>query len=462
MESIINISIFAIIFVLVIPVFIKYPHLMIYVFFAFGCILPSYFGVEVSESLPILTGSRMLILLLAFYVIINKNKMPVGNIFKEQRINSIFWVYFLFRIIAECYHIVTVPSEVLKELFSIFFEELMLVYLIVKSVNTRLRFEKCLKIFIYGGVAVLMVGIFQSITGINLFSYLNRVNREMLDISGTRLGFVRANASFGHPVYFGQFCVLLLPLISFMYDNSRKTKYLCFLVIDIVALILSNSRGAIIPGIIIVIVMVLQKERNIRWRYTSRGIVGFVFFAMISLIVTPIGNTVFMIIKSILNTFGASFILDEYGGNESGLDSRALQLSGISWIILNEAIWFGLGPNAHLRGLVSYFFLGRWQSLPTIDVGYIGFFLFEGIVGSIGYLTLIFGLPIRAYGKRNRNDVSNLNNTFFLCFLAYALLLMSAVGLKLTFWVLISLFISYNNVLCQEANERKILEDSKC
>lgn len=425
----------------------RYPIIILDLFFCFSCILPSYFGIELSASLPLITGTRLLILLLLIYVFLKRKRTNIVSVLKNEKVLIILVVYFSFRIIAEVYFLPSLAGYAIKELFSIIFEQLLVMVLIIEVITDMRIFFRCIHSLIMGATLIFCVGIIQTFTGINLAYYLNTVHRTMLQTNGLRLGLSRAEASFGHPVYFAEFCVLLIPLISYAFDVSKKKRYLFILALDIIALFLSNSRGALLPGVMIFIFLLISKKKSVKKKYNYFLVVSLFVMILIIFIVPSVGTLVDTVVKSILNIFGAGFDLgSDYGGNSEGLDSRASQISGIWWVVTNGALLFGLGPEAHMRGLVSYFFNNRWNNLRTIDVGYVGFFICEGLIGSIGQLALIFGMIYQSIKRRNRNEVMNANNSFCYCFIAYALLLLSATGLNIIYWVIIGLFLAYNNL----------------
>ena len=449
----IMLGIVAVVFlILLFAIILKYPKTSVELFFFLACILPSYFALELSGSLPLLTATRLLILLLLFYAVTHRNLPAFKRIVQVNRLKMILGVYFATRIIAELYFAPSLTSYVIKELFSIIFEQLMVVILISKIVTTEKMFNRCINCLVVGASVIFVVGIIQSLSGVNLAYFLNTVHRTMLQTNGFRLGFTRAEASFGHPVYFGEFCVLLMPIISYLYDYTGKKKYMIALCLDLVALVLSNARGAILPGAIILVVMIMRKSKKAKIRYVGIGVIGILSLILLSFLIPSLGEILKTIINSILNIFGANIDLgSNYGGNTSGLESRTSQLTGITWVIMNGAALFGFGPDAHMRGLVSYYFNSRWNNLQTIDVGYVGFFLCEGVIGTIGQLTLIWGLIIHAHKRANKRDIMDMNNAFFLCFFAYASLLLSAAGLNMTYWTIIGLYLAYNNI--QSANK---------
>ena len=96
---------------------------------------------------------------------------------------------------------------------------------------------------------------------------------------------------------------------------------------------------------------------------------------VVSFVVPTVAQQFSNIIKSVMIAFGdSSETIENFGGNSStGLSSRMIQLSGISWMLIHNAV-FGLGASCHTRGKLSYRINGIWQVRDTIDNGYVGYF----------------------------------------------------------------------------------------
>lgn len=47
----------------------------------------------------------------------------------------------------------------------------------------------------------------------------------MLMASTIRMGIMRAEAGFGHPVYYGVYCALMIPIAYFLFESSRKKDF---------------------------------------------------------------------------------------------------------------------------------------------------------------------------------------------------------------------------------------------
>lgn len=144
-------------------------------------------------------------------------------------------------------------------------------------------------------------------------------------------------------------------------------------------------------------------------------------------------------------TFGdSSETIENFGGNSStGLSSRMIQLSGISWMLIHNAV-FGLGASCHTRGKLSYRINGIWQVRDTIDNGYVGYFVEEGLLGGIACFSLFYSLLKSSWKKATFKNSRNMNNSFFLCFVSYVAVMLSVADVSQLLWVIIALYITYN------------------
>ena len=137
------------------------------------------------------------------------------------------------------------------------------------------------------------------------------------------------------------------------------------------------------------------------------------------------------IIKSVIIAFGDSGeTIENFGGNSStGLSSRMIQLSGITWMLIHNAV-FGLGASCHTRGKLSYRINGIWQVRDTIDNGYVGYFVEEGLLGGIACFSLFYSLLKSSWKRATFKNSRNMNNSFFLCFVSYVAVMESVLAQK--------------------------------
>lgn len=281
--------------------------------------------------------------------------------------------------------------------------------------------------------------------GSNLFYSLNTVSRNVLMESTVRMGIIRAEATFGHPVYYAMYCALIIPLALYMWQNERRRWNGCILGLNIVAAFLTESRGTIVVLLALLLVFILITDKKTRNKIFCAGCVIACLAVFVSFAVPTVSQQFTNIIKSIIIAFGDSGeTIENFGGNSStGLSSRMIQLSGISWMLIHNAV-FGLGASCHTRGKLSYRINGVWQVRDTIDNGYVGYFVEEGLLGGIACFSLFYSLLKSSWKKAAFKNSRNMNNSFFLCFVSYVAVMLSVADVSQLLWVIIALYITYN------------------
>ena len=93
-------------------------------FFALYLILPEYFALEISSSIPLLTGSRI-ILVIMILVCIHKRTINI-------KLDRAFLAYFIILLIVNLYHLSTNPSTAIKAIFTLIVEQAVL-YIVMKN-----------------------------------------------------------------------------------------------------------------------------------------------------------------------------------------------------------------------------------------------------------------------------------------------------------------------------------------
>ena len=190
---------------------------------------------------------------------------------------------------------------------------------------------------------------------------------------------------------------------------------------------------------------ILITDKKTRNKIFCAGCVIACLAVFVSFAVPTVSQQFTNIIKSIIIAFGDSGeTIENFGGNSStGLSSRMIQLSGISWMLIHNAV-FGLGASCHTRGKLSYRINGVWQVRDTIDNGYVGYFVEEGLLGGIACFSLFYSLLKSSWKKATFKNSRNMNNSFFLCFVSYVAVMLSVADVSQLLWVIIALYITYN------------------
>lgn len=411
---------------------------VIKIFFFLYLLLPEYFALEISESLPLLTFSRMLIIFLFIIMLIKDRKKNLY--FNDIGINIYIYLLVLVNII----HLSDAFVDSVKDIFSLLFEQSLLIILIVWLLDDNKKVILALKSLVFASGIIGILGIIESFTGFNIFYLLTTTSREMLQSSYERLNLIRASGPFGHSVYFAVYCVSMLPFTLYFYENTGRKIFFIIASINIISTLFSGSRGQILVLMIMIIYMLFKKKKIVSIKYIKKLIWIIPIFTIISIFIPNILLNITNIIKATLGSIGLGIEVNDFGENLNGVSSRLEQLSGLYWLYYNGGILFGFGSNCHTRGLVRYLTEYGWSIRKTFDVGYIAMIYQYGLIGAIGYFYLLTSKLKIALKKSDKFDIKNLNNVFVFFFISYLLNLITTVGLNALLFTMIGIFSAYN------------------
>lgn len=408
--------------------------------------LPDYYGIDFSDGLPILTATRIAFVTFYIYFFIKyKYDAPKIRSFRDIRTETWFLIgYFILRIFSNLQY-VTMYNQSVKTIFSILFEQLLLCIVAYNIRLTKGEYLRIIRNIVYVAAVIFVLGIWESFTSYRIASLLYTVSRPMLNLYDVRLGFLRSTVMFGMPGFYGNFCVIILPMILFMYEYTRQKRYLIIIFLDIYATIHSGCRSSLFfCGIIVLLAFIMiKKDVNRRIIFVKNGCcILLVLICITSLlsIVSPYARYYYVGTgKSMLNEIGFEFNVNEgapegvngYGINkDSGTTSRIIQLTGIEYVMTVNPV-FGLGSGAQNRGDVYYRLKdGKWHSIKTYDVGYVEMFMDEGIVGIVAFISLCIFCVVKMVRIRkcNKSFECLITKSLFLCQVAYLICLLSTAN----------------------------------
>lgn len=474
-------------------------------FLALYPVLPDYFALELSGSLPMVTACRVLIVLLGVMLLVRQGKDLLN--FRKNGLKALnlqltespmlrfgFLGYFLILLVVNATFL-TETSESVKQLFVMVAEEYAVVWMLCLILNSRARIESAVKILVITSGVMAVFASLSCILDRNVFYVLNTVSRDMLMSDYYRLGMLRAAAGFGHPVYYGAYCAVIFPLAMYLVENTQNKRerlvYSLCLALDFVGLILSNSRGSMLAlgclGLLVFGLHLLGKKLKALFKtYLPIGALALVILVLVASF-SPLGiqflsRTAGSVMDSIQSLFPVATeppttdptdpdTTDptdptdpdtteptepteppiEYGENQDGVGSRLDQFSGITWTVVQEPL-FGFGPNCHVHGQMAYmYYPGVWSHVRTFDVNVVYIIGQWGLLGLAGYLLLYGSMGFTVIGKRFRADP--LAHHIFLAFVCYMLCLVSISTLDHWFWVFAAMLISMVAVLRREPSK---------
>lgn len=234
-------------------------RILLWIFFAFYIILPDYFAIEITPSFPLLTASRFILLLLIIKCIIN---MKIS-----LHIDKYFFAYATILIAVNLFHLLTNSGDAAKAIISVLFEQILMYIVLRNLITSKSALINGLNLIVKTSGVVSILAILEATTSINVFYFLETTNREMLQASYERLGLLRAEASFGHPVYFAVYLVCVLPLTLYFFEKENKKIYALIAILNIIALFCSGSRGGLVALAVIVIISIFLKRNKIKLQY---------------------------------------------------------------------------------------------------------------------------------------------------------------------------------------------------
>ena len=434
----------------------KVLNIFEWLFFVFYIIMPSYFAIEISSSIPLITASRFVLILLFISIIIRKKwKIPIVRF--DDRIKF----YFIILVFVDCYHIFDSGSYAIKDLFKLLMEQFLVYWSILIVIDSKEKFNAVIKVLFYTSGFVALISIIGYFFDTNYFYLLKTTNRDMLMTGLTSIGYrsgsLRIEAGFSHPVYYGVYLCFMIFLGLYLLLKQIKLRYIIIVGLNAVALFLCNSRGSILALFMAAIYAFLFNGRKLRKQYIKYAVVVMIATCIIIVLIPNIREYLQKLINSIVVYFGgsSSVSLSNFGANMNFLKDRWKQLSGILWTIYHNPI-FGLGPLAHTRGLLSYVWDGTWSVTDTIDVAYVGIICEYGFIGMLAY-ALLFSIPF--IGKLKKGEGYDTEAYIFKdIFIVYFICMLSVVTQDKVFWVVFSAFMAYFNI--SKENE-KICRENK-
>lgn len=398
--------------------FIKKKYL--YLFFPCMLFLPDFYGVSVSDSLPLITVARIMYVIFFVYAFFNRKRDIYLKKIDYKKIPKEYFflvAYFVLRIISNVYYVFNY-GQALKTILFLIFEQLVLLIAVYILAPTKDELIVLIKTIVWSATVLFIAGIYESISGYRLFDALYTISRNIYNLTYYRLGMLRAQTTLMAPAVYGNMCILVLPFILYLYENSKSKKYFGIVGLDFLAIVHSGTRSDIIFfGVVLVIycIYVLKgKERRILFVKNCITIAA-VLLAYMGIAGACSDNLRYYYVgsgKAVLNEVGFDFDLSEgapdgvkgFGVNVNGSVSRTRQFTGMYYVAKINPL-FGLGSGAQVRHQVQYYWQSpegknAWIIASQYDVGLVEIFCDEGLIGLMGICFLIFYMYRMSKGNK--------------------------------------------------------------
>lgn len=354
-------------------------------------LLPQYFSISISNSLPILTIPRILIAMIIIKICLVKIDFKrMICIIKECKYTKYFIIYLIINMIIV---INNMNSVGINELFAILTEQIFLFYLFNFIVKYKMSINKVLKIICSCMFILAIFGFFEFLTDVNLFNYLNITNRKGLVMSNyIRMGNLRVTGPFGHPLAYGLFLLLFIPVI-FITINKGKKIYIITLVFSIINLFLTGSRSSIICFTIqmIIVFIFIKNNKKIKTIIITSNIIMAIFLFSNIFPNNALSNNINDMIYMMSDALFGTNLAEDFGKNEEPYGYRMELLNILKDKRINPLLGEGYGNNPK-------FYVHSWKwneytgitEIKSIDNYYIQKYIECGYLGLIANLIIMY------------------------------------------------------------------------
>ena len=294
----------------------------------------------------------------------------------------------------------------MKTICMLIFEQLFLLVAVYLIAPNKEEILTTIKIIVWVAAILFVVGILESIFQVRPFDALYTITREVFNVPYYRLGLLRSTTTMYAPALFSNMCILVMPFILYLYEISSFKRYLIISGLDVLAIIHSGSRAAMIFLIVILgyyfLLVLKTKERQLKFIKNCCLITAvlMLYIALASFISPKLNYFYVGNAKSLLNEVGFEFDLKQdtptdltgFGDNRYGAASRTRHFTGIYYVAKINP-FFGMGSDAVSRKVIKYYWhadegIDRWNTANVYDVGIVEIFCDEGIIGLLGFIFL--------------------------------------------------------------------------
>lgn len=484
----------------------------LYLLFAFIGVLPEQFSIKIHSSLPLLSASRILVLIMTGFWIYDKWKT------KKFRFPKTLLLFFAVNLIISLVNLRYGPDD-LKRIFLLIFERVFLVIMIIDTIESREEFHKCIDFAIMGCSALAVIGIVQTVFNYDISSVLHLTKTFSSIQLSIRMGLVRAFGTY-NAISYGCYCSVMAMLILYRLYRTKSIWHSIAFALNFLALICTFTRSAwlclagiaflalifyrltlirrMLPSIAICLVSLvllccIQPKLYRAFVETGKSSINTVLEAIpdeVIALFTPKTtdaaqnsaaasqpsslegdqsqedpSTATTPTESTVNR--PSFELDKnFGLNANDPTySRNAQWTAVQYMHEQGELLFGYGYNALIHGRIKFYFdrwATRWQTTTFLDVGFVGLFAECGLIGAIAHFALLGYILVYAFLKRSRKDKFDFYHLMLLMIPLYLLLNYLASFLNASIiWILIALFYTYKNLDKQGALSEPEVQEEK-
>lgn len=470
----------------------------LYLLFAFIAVLPEQFSVRLHESIPLLTVSRILILITIGFWLYDKWKT------RKLQLPKSLILFFAISLIVSLVNLRYGTQEI-KRIFLLIFERVLLVIVMIDMIHDREEFHRCIDFTIMGCTALAVIGIVQTVFNYDISSVLHLTKTFTSIQLAKRMGLVRAFGTY-NAISYGCYCAFMALLILYRLYKTKSIWHNTAFALNFIALICTFTRSAwlCLAGIA-VLVFLMQPVKMIKDLWPSLVLIVVLCLGL-GMIQPKFGSALIETAKSSWNTviqalpdewFGIidpapadptattptatgpdsttptdpetpsqkpqrpTFELSEdFGANANNPTySRTAQWTAIEYMTQEGELLFGYGYNALPRGKIHFFFdiwAAEWQPTGFLDVGFVALLTETGLIGTLAYLSLLAYIFMYAFIKKQSLKKQTLDFFWVVVFMIPLYLLLNYLASfphAQIVWIFIGLFFVHQKLDDQKKTE---------
>ena len=457
----------------------------LYLMFAFVSFLPDQLAIKIHDSLPLLSASRSLILLVLVFWLFDRWKK------KNFSVPLPLAIYLGINVLISIINLSVDLGEI-NRIFRYVLERVFLAVMITDMTETREELETGIDFLILGCMAVCCIGIAQTVFNYDIASVLQVQFTFETMPNYPRMGLTR---SFGtmNPIAFGCYNAFMCLPIYYRLEQTGKQRYAIAFAVNFVSLICTFTRSAwlCIAGIAFLL-LIFRRMKFIRRMLTSLVYI-LVLCGILCCFQPRLYAALTETAKSSINTIIQIFpgvdtdsdtnstdptdnndatnsteetdpedkkkphkkpgfaLSEDFGLNASDPTySRTAQWTAITYMIQEDRGLFGYGYNGYVNGRIHYLYnkwTTQWMVAPTLDVGWVASATECGLIGMTSHILLVGYLFVRSLRKRSRGGQFTFHNMF--CYLAVLYVLLNILASFLhdsVVWQMIGLFFAYEKL----------------
>lgn len=467
----------------------------LYLLFAFVGVLPEQFSVRLHDSIPLLSATRVLILILAGFWLYDKWKT------KKFQCPKSLLLFFVVNLIISLVNL-RYGTDDIKRIFLLIFERALLVVMLMDMIHDREEFHRCIDFAIMGCAAVAVIGIVQTVFDYDISSALHLTETVTSIQLSQRMGLTRAFGTY-NAISYGCYCSVMAMLILYRLYNTKSIWHSIAFALNLVALICTFTRSAWLCLAAIAFLLLLLYRTKLVRRLLPSGAIALALLVLLCCFQPKLYSAFIETGKSSINTLlgvipdsvismfvpedadgpalpsetdptatdptepalpeqtepihRPGFELDQdFGMNASDPTySRTAQWTAVRYMAEEGQLLFGYGYNALIHGRIHFFFdrwAAKWEPTTFLDVGMVAVIAESGLLGAISYLGLLGYLLVSAFRKRSREDKFDFYHLVLLMIPLYLLLnYLASFPNASVVWLFFALFYAYQNLGKKEA-----------